>query len=185
MPLPTAVPRCSLKRSIAARMSSRLCVGDCTTDAGGGERHDADARGPRLLGDERARASCAATMRLGLTSVARMLPETSIARITVSCCDGSVTTAVGRAIATEQQRQRHQEQERRNVAPQALAAPQRLPDEAQARVAKRGLLLPAQEQHVGSSERRDQQQQPEHFRPGERHHATPKDARAGRRRSRS
>ena len=33
MPLPTAVPRCSWKRSIAPRMSSRLCVGDCTTEA--------------------------------------------------------------------------------------------------------------------------------------------------------
>ena len=29
-----------------------------------------------------------------------MLPETSIARMIVSCCDGSVTTAAGRAIAT-------------------------------------------------------------------------------------
>ena len=38
-------------------------------------------------------------MRLGFTSVARMLPETSIDRMIVSCCDGSVTTAAGRAIA--------------------------------------------------------------------------------------
>ncbi len=44
-------------------------------------------------------ASCAATRRLGLTSLARMLPETSIARITVSCCEGSVSTAAGRATA--------------------------------------------------------------------------------------
>ena len=29
-----------------------------------------------------------------------MLPETSIARMTVSCCVGSVTTAAGRAMAT-------------------------------------------------------------------------------------
>ena len=43
-------------------------------------------------------AFCDATSRLGWTSVARMLPETSIARITVCCCDGSVTTAVGRAM---------------------------------------------------------------------------------------
>ena len=28
-----------------------------------------------------------------------MLPDTSIARMIVSCCDGSVTTAVGREIA--------------------------------------------------------------------------------------
>ena len=42
----------------------------------------------------------AATIRLGATSVARMLPETSIARMIVSCCDGRVTIAVGRAMAT-------------------------------------------------------------------------------------
>ena len=45
-------------------------------------------------------ASCAATMRLGCTSVARMLPDTSIARMMVSCWLGSVTTASGRAVAT-------------------------------------------------------------------------------------
>ena len=33
IPLPTAVPRCNWKRSMAARMSSRLRVGGCTTDA--------------------------------------------------------------------------------------------------------------------------------------------------------
>ena len=45
-------------------------------------------------------ASCAAASRVGFTSTARMLPDTSIARMTTSCCDGSVTTATGRAIAT-------------------------------------------------------------------------------------
>ena len=43
MPLPTAVPRCSWKRSIAATTSSRLRVGGCTSERGAGERHDADA----------------------------------------------------------------------------------------------------------------------------------------------
>ena len=100
IPLPMAVPRCSWNRSIAARMSSRLCVGDCTTDAVAAN----DTTPMRVVfgwsATNARAASCAATMRLGLTSVARMLPETSIARITVSCCDGSVTTAAGRAIAT-------------------------------------------------------------------------------------
>ena len=45
-------------------------------------------------------AACAAASRVGFTSSARMLPETSIARITVSCCEGSVTSAAGRASAT-------------------------------------------------------------------------------------
>ena len=45
-------------------------------------------------------ALCAALMRLGATSVARMLRETSIAKTIVCCCDGRVKTALGRAIAT-------------------------------------------------------------------------------------
>ncbi len=100
MALPIAVARWSWKRSIAARRSSRFCVGGCTSAAvpanetmpirvnGGWSAMNAFA------------ASCAATRRLGCTSVARMLPETSIARMTVRCCEGSVTTAVGRAVAS-------------------------------------------------------------------------------------
>ena len=41
----------------------------------------------------------AASSRVGSRSVAFMLPDTSMARITVSRCDGSVRTAFGRAIA--------------------------------------------------------------------------------------
>ena len=44
-------------------------------------------------------AFCAATMRVGCTSVARMLPDTSIANMMVSCCMGKVTTAKGRDAA--------------------------------------------------------------------------------------
>ena len=44
-------------------------------------------------------AFCAAVMRSGSTSFARMLPETSIDRMMVSCCEGSRTTAAGRATA--------------------------------------------------------------------------------------
>ena len=44
-------------------------------------------------------AFCAATSRFGCTSVARMLPDTSIARMMVCWFDGSVTTAIGRAAA--------------------------------------------------------------------------------------
>ena len=80
-------------------MSSRLCVGDCTTDAVAAN----DTTPMRVdfgwsATNARA-ASCAATIRLGFTSVARMLPETSIDRMTVSCCVGNVTTAAGRAMA--------------------------------------------------------------------------------------
>ncbi|MCY1383624.1 hypothetical protein D9M69_717690 [compost metagenome] len=45
-------------------------------------------------------AFCEATSRFGSTSVARMLPETSIARMMVCCCEGSSTTAMGRADAS-------------------------------------------------------------------------------------
>jgi hypothetical protein len=44
-------------------------------------------------------AFCAATRRLGLTSVARMLPETSMARMMVSWVIGRLTTANGRDAA--------------------------------------------------------------------------------------
>src|SRR3982750_2907287 len=44
-------------------------------------------------------AACEAWMRLGGTSLARIDPDTSIARITVPRDDASVTTAAGRATA--------------------------------------------------------------------------------------
>jgi hypothetical protein len=45
-------------------------------------------------------AFCAATSRFGWTSVARMLPDTSIASMMVCWFDGSVITAIGRAAAS-------------------------------------------------------------------------------------
>ena len=45
-------------------------------------------------------AFCAATSRLGCTSVARMLPDTSMARMMVCWLEGRVTTATGRAAAS-------------------------------------------------------------------------------------
>jgi hypothetical protein len=80
-------------------MSSRLCVGDCTTDAVAANETTPIRVDLGCSATKARAASCAAAMRLGFTSVARMLPETSIDRITVSCCDGSVTTAAGRAMA--------------------------------------------------------------------------------------
>ena len=84
---------------MAARMSSRLCVGDWTTDAVAANETTPIRVVFGCSATNARAASCAAAMRLGLTSVARMLPDTSIAMMTVSCCDGSVTTAAGRAIA--------------------------------------------------------------------------------------
>ena len=99
MPLPVAVPRCSWKRSIAAMMSSRLVVGACTTAA-----VPAKETMPTFTSRGRAltkvlAASWEAMMRLGLTSVARMEPETSMASMIVRSVKGSFTTARGRAAA--------------------------------------------------------------------------------------
>ncbi len=100
MPLPTAVPRCSWKRSMAASRSSLVRVGACTSDAVPAN----DTTPMRVFcgwSSMKARAAaCAAASRLGCTSLARMLPDTSMARMTVSFIDGSVTTAAGRATAS-------------------------------------------------------------------------------------
>ena len=45
-------------------------------------------------------AACAAASRLGSTSPARMLSDTSMVRMIVRCCEGSVISAVGRAAAS-------------------------------------------------------------------------------------
>ena len=100
MPLPIAVPRWSWNLSIATVRSSRLRVGGCTTAA-----VPAKATTPtRTVRGKSARnalaAFCEATSRLGSTSVARMLPDTSMASMMVSFCDGRVTTAKGRAAAS-------------------------------------------------------------------------------------
>ena len=98
--LPIAVPRCGCRRSIAWNTSSRLSVGGCTSEATPA-KVTTPIRVLRGCVCTNARAaSCAAASRVGLTSVARMLPDTSIARITVSCCAGSVTVAAGRPTDT-------------------------------------------------------------------------------------
>ena len=100
MPLPIAVPRCSWNLSMAATRSSRLRVGGCTTEA-----VPAKATTPTLMlrgnsAKNALAASCDATSRLGLTSVARMLPDTSMASMMVCWSEGKVTTANGRDEAT-------------------------------------------------------------------------------------
>ena len=98
--LPVAVARCNWKESIAVTRSSRLVVGSCATCA-----LPAKATMPTLTvrGSSFRKllaASWAATSRFGWTSAARMLPDTSIARMMVCWFDGSTTTAIGRAAAS-------------------------------------------------------------------------------------
>ena len=100
MALPVAVARCSWNRSMAVTRSSRFTVGSCATCA-----EPAKATMPTFTwrGSSARKdlaAFCAATSRLGCTSVARMLPDTSMARMMVCWLDGSVTTACGRAAAS-------------------------------------------------------------------------------------
>ena len=100
MPLPMAVPRCNWNLSMAVTRSSRLRVGGCTTEA-----VPAKATIPTLMlrgssAKNALAASCDATSRLGLTSVARMLPDTSMASMMVCWSEGNVTTANGRDEAT-------------------------------------------------------------------------------------
>ncbi len=100
MALPVAVARCSWKLSMAVIRSSWLVVGNCATCA-----LPAKATMPTFTWRGRSlmkllAASCAATSRLGSTSAARMLPDTSIARMMVCWFEGSSTTAIGLAAAT-------------------------------------------------------------------------------------
>src|SRR5438309_1817917 len=97
MPLPTAVACCSWSCSIALSTSSRLRVGGCTSAALPAKATMPMRVVPGMSLRKARAAACAAASRVGFTSSARMLPETSIARITVSCCEGNVTTAAGRA----------------------------------------------------------------------------------------
>jgi len=98
--LPVAVARWSWKRSIAATMSSRLVVGACTSAAVPANEMTPTRTSRGSAPTKLLAASCEATRRLGFTSSARMLPETSIARMIVRSASGSVRTAVGRALAS-------------------------------------------------------------------------------------
>ena len=100
MALPIAVARCIWNLSMAATRSSRLSVGGCTTCAVPANETMPTRTWRGSSARKALAAACDATRRLGLTSVARMLPDTSIARMMVSCCEGSVTTAIGRDAAS-------------------------------------------------------------------------------------
>ena len=75
MPLPIAVPRCSWNRSMAARISSRFWVGVCTTAAVAAKDTTPMRTFEGCSATKAFAAACAAEIRLGCTSMARMLPE--------------------------------------------------------------------------------------------------------------
>ena len=98
MALPTAEPGCIWRLSIDLNSSSRLVVGGWATDAVAENVTTPTLTCGGCASMNRRSASWAASMRLGLTSVARMLPEVSTASITVSMRLGSIRTACGRAM---------------------------------------------------------------------------------------
>ena len=148
MPLPTAVPRCSWKRSIAARMSSRFDVGGCTTDAVAANDTMPIRVELRLVGDE-ARARQPARPRCGLGSHVGG-PH---AAGHVHGEDDDLVPRRQRQRARRGARSRRpsassasRNRKRRNVAPEPLTAAERVLDHAQTCVAERELSLPPQHQ---------------------------------------
>ena len=107
-----------------------------------------------------AAAASAASRRLGGMSVAHMLRETSIARITVVWPAGTLTMLTGRAIATMRLPEGEDEQGERQMAPDARRPGQRVADERQARVAQAGAAA-AQDPDTDRDERRQQAEEHE------------------------
>ena len=100
MALPTAVPRCIWKPSMAATSDARSSVARWATWL-----LPAKVTSPTSICLGRSRrndlaASCAASSRVGLTSLTRMLSDTSIASMIVERAHGSGTCAAGRAAAS-------------------------------------------------------------------------------------
>ena len=118
-------------------------------------------------------AACAAAMRVGSTSAARMLSDTSIARMIVCWFDGSVTVAVGRAMAMIAAIVASRNSAGGTWRRMRWVRPIACMDQAQAGVADRASLLPPQQQHVRADHRRYGEKQPQHLRPQERHRALP------------
>ena len=88
---------------------------------GAGERDDAALDvGRQVLARTPWPQFCAATMRFGSTSVARIDSDTSIAMMIVRASDGSVTIGARARDRDQHADQREQEQERRHVTPEAL-----------------------------------------------------------------
>ena len=146
MALPVAVARCSWNR--VDRGDQVFAVDGRQLHHLGACRRRRRCRPSRVRGSSARKAlaaSCAATSRLGWTSVARMLPDTSIARMMVCWCDGSVTTAIGRAAASSIATMASRNSSGGMWRAQALAGAHRLAHDRQAGVAQRQLLLAPQQ----------------------------------------
>src|SRR5262249_24581547 len=123
-------------------------------------------------------ASRAASMRLGSTSVARMLSETSMHRMIVRCSDGRGIVALGRAIAPMSAVIANRntsggawgrERWAGAVAGEAGAGAERFLHQAETCIAQRRFPLASKEQHVEPGQGRYQEQQPERLGPEKRH----------------
>ena len=96
---PMAVARWSRSRSIAAMTRSWSVVGGWTSDASLANETTPIFTFSLCFSTNAFAAAFAAVMRSGLMSDARMLIETSIARMTVPSWLGTFTTVIGRASA--------------------------------------------------------------------------------------
>jgi hypothetical protein len=109
-------------------------------------------------------ASCAATMRVGLTSFTRMLRDTSIASMIVDLAHGSATGAVGRATAS---RSTHRPGRTEELPPPCAAGC--TTNDAQVAHPQRRLARPAQQPQVQRRQQGQRQHQPQVLGPQEAH----------------
>ena len=100
MALPRAVPRCIWMASIAATSAGRSLVARCATWAVPAKVTSPTSMRRGTSARKALAASWAAAMRVGFTSVTRMLSDTSMASRIVVRAPGSVTVATGRASAS-------------------------------------------------------------------------------------
>ena len=161
MPLPTAVPRCSSNRSMA-ELRRRDRWWGFAPEGGGGEGDNADQHVPRLvlyicLGGGLGRLD-ARGIDVGGAHAARHVHRQHHG----GARDGRLTSAEGRAMASNSKVKASKHQRRRHMPPPARARP-RLFDQRQAGIANGCTALAAAEKiEIASHQQRHQQQKPEH-----------------------
>ena len=100
-PEPSADPYCRGKLASACLSASLSSVGDCAKAAVPAIVTKPTRNRAGLLSMNLRAASCAASMRDGFKSLARMLPEVSRASMTVASRSGAIRTDCGRAMAMQ------------------------------------------------------------------------------------
>ena len=167
-PWPSDVPPLTESRLIAASTSSLTLLGLSTVTA-----LSPNATTPILIvrgcfSTKARAATLAASIRLGSRSLARMLFETSNARITVPSRSGTGRLTVGSRQPEHDEGDPGREERERDVAPPRAPAGGRR-HEPFGREARRPPAAPAEGPHVGEHEQRHHREQEQHPRRAERH----------------